>query len=83
LNVFGFFAHPELSAQSAHHCSGNYGYLDQNAALLWVRDNIAAFGGDPDRMTIAGESAGSASVCAQMVSPVSKGLMAGVIGSSG
>ena len=83
LNAFGFFAHPELDAESPHHCSGNYGYLDQNAALLWVRDNISAFGGDPDRVTIAGESAGSASVSAQMVSPLSKDLFAGAIGSSG
>ncbi len=83
LNVFGFFAHPELSAESPYHGSGNYGYLDQNAALLWVRDNIAAFGGDPDRVTIAGESAGSISAHAQMVSPLSKGLIAGVIGASG
>jgi para-nitrobenzyl esterase len=83
LGVFGFFAHPELSAESPQGCSGNYGYLDQNAALRWVREEIAAFGGDPDRVTIAGESAGSASVCAQMVSPLSKGLIAGVIGSSG
>lgn len=83
LNVFGFFAHPELSAESLPHGSGNYGYLDQNAALVWVRDNIAAFGGDPDRVTIAGESAGSISVSAQMVSPLSKDLIAGAIGSSG
>jgi para-nitrobenzyl esterase len=83
LGVFGFFAHPGLSAESPHHCSGNYGYLDQHAALRWVREEIAAFGGDPDRVTIAGESAGSASASAQMMSPLSKGLIAGVIGSSG
>jgi para-nitrobenzyl esterase len=83
LNIFGFFAHPELSAESAQHCSGNYGFLDQAAALQWVHDNIAAFGGDPQRVTIAGESAGSISVHAQMLSPLSKDLMAGAIASSG
>jgi para-nitrobenzyl esterase len=83
LNVFGFLAHPELTAESPHHASGNYGYLDQTAALRWVQRNIAAFGGDPDRITIAGESAGSISVCAQMVSPLAKGLFARAIGESG
>ncbi len=83
LNVFGFLAHPELTAESPHQASGNYGLMDQSAALAWVRKNIAAFGGDPDRVTIAGESAGSWSVSAQMASPLSKGLMAGAIGESG
>ena len=83
LGVFGFLAHPDLTAESPHHASGNYGLLDQNAALAWVRENIAAFGGDPARVTIAGESAGSISVCAQMASPLSKGLFAGAIGESG
>lgn len=83
LNVFGFFAHPELSAESPHGASGNYGYLDQQAALAWVQRNIAAFGGDPARVTIAGESAGSISVSVQMASPLSKGLFAGAIGESG
>ena len=83
LNIFGFFSHPELSAESPTHGSGNYGFLDQHAALLWIRDNITAFGGDPNRVTIAGESAGSISVNAHMVSPLSKNLIAGAIGASG
>ncbi|MBC8154216.1 MAG: carboxylesterase family protein [Bacteroidetes bacterium] len=83
LGVFGFMAHPELTKESPHRASGNYGYLDQTAALRWVQQNIAAFGGDPKKVTIAGESAGSISVSAQMASPLSKNLMAGAIGESG
>src|SRR5439155_16611290 len=74
LGVFGFMAHPELTKESPHHASGNYGVLDQAAALKWVHNNIAAFGGDPKHVTIAGESAGSVSVSAQMASPLSKNL---------
>ncbi|WP_416305615.1 carboxylesterase/lipase family protein [Neptunicella sp. SCSIO 80796] len=83
LGIFGFLAHPELSAETDYAGSGNYAFLDQVAALHWVKDNIAAFGGDPQRITIAGESAGSMSVSALMISPLSKDLIAGVIGESG
>ena len=81
--VFGFFAHPELTAASDHEGSGNYGFLDQVAAINWVKENIAAFGGNPDRITIVGESAGSFSVSLLMCSPLSKNLIAGAMLSSG
>jgi para-nitrobenzyl esterase len=83
LNVFGFLAHPELSAEAPYKASGNYGMLDQLAALQWVQKNIAAFGGNPAKVTIAGESAGSIGVSYQMASPLAKNLIAGAIGESG
>ena len=81
--VFGFFAHPDLTATSEYKGSGNYGFLDQVAAIKWVKENIASFGGNPDRITIVGESAGSFSVSLLMCSPLSKNLIAGAMLSSG
>ncbi|MCH4147653.1 MAG: carboxylesterase family protein [Prevotella sp.] len=81
--IFGFFAHPQLSKETSYKGSGNYGFMDQAAAIKWVKENIAAFGGDPDKITIMGESAGSMSVCALMASPLSKNLINQAMASSG
>ena len=81
LGVFGFLAHPGLTAEQGE--SGNYGFLDQQAALRWLRRNVAAFGGDPSRVTVGGESAGGWSVCAHLVSPGSRGLFAQAMIQSG
>ena len=83
LGVLGYLAHRELSAESANDSSGNYGLLDQIAALRWVRENIAAFGGDPDNVTVFGESAGALSAIDLMASPLARGLFHKVIAQSG
>jgi para-nitrobenzyl esterase len=83
LGVMGFFSHRELTNESAHHSSGNYGLLDQIAALLWVKQNIASFGGDPGNVTLFGESAGSIDAMTLITSPLSNGLFRRVIAESG
>jgi para-nitrobenzyl esterase len=83
LTAFGFFAHPELTRESPHHASGNYGLMDQIAALQWVHDNIARFGGDPANVTIFGQSAGAVDATVLMTSPLAAGLFHKVIAESG
>lgn len=83
VGVLGFMAHPALTSESANKVSGNYGLLDQIAALIWIKKNIESFGGDPQKVTIAGQSAGSMSVCALVASPLAKGLFRGAIAESG
>jgi para-nitrobenzyl esterase len=83
LNIFGFLATPELRAEDPNHSTGNYGSLDQVAALRWVHDNIAEFGGDPANLTIFGESAGGYSVCTLLATPLAKGLFQRAIMESG
>jgi len=83
VGVLGFLAHPELTKESGYNASGNYGLLDQLAALRWVHENIAAFGGDPDRATIGGQSAGSMAVHFLTASPLAKGLFHRAIAESG
>ena len=83
LGVFGFLAHPDLTKESENHTSGNYGLMDQVAALQWVKRNIASFGGDPNRVAIFGESAGSGSVSLMQASPLAKNLFHAAVGESG
>jgi para-nitrobenzyl esterase len=83
LGAMGFFSHPDLTAESPHHSSGNYGLLDQLAALNWVKQNIAQFGGDPDNVTLFGESAGAIDAARLMTSPLAAGLFKRVISESG
>ncbi|SEO17928.1 carboxylesterase/lipase family protein [Mucilaginibacter sp. OK283] len=83
VGIFGFFAHPELSKESGHNASGNYGLMDQLAALKWVKQNIKNFGGDPGNVTVAGQSAGAMSVNCLVASPLAKGLFQKAIAESG
>ncbi len=83
LGPFGFLAHPALTAESEHRSSGNYGLLDELQALRWVKENIREFGGDPDRVTVMGQSAGAVDICLLMASPSSRGLLQGAILESG
>ena len=83
VGIFGFFAHPELTLESPHHASGNYGIMDQVAALRWVRDNISAFGGDGANVTVFGQSAGAVDTLALMTTPLAKGLFGRAISESG
>ena len=83
VGVFGFLAHPELTRESGKNASGNYGLMDQIAGIKWVQNNISAFGGDPDNITIAGQSAGSMSVNCLVASPLCKGLFIKAIAESG
>ena len=83
LGLFGFLAHPALTAESEHHSSGNYGLLDQLQALEWVKENIREVGGDPDRVTVMGQSAGAVDICLLMASPLSRGMFQRAILESG
>lgn len=83
LTIFGFFAHPELTRESPHHASGDYGLMDQIAALQWVHDNISHFGGDAGNVTVFGQSAGAVDANVLMTSPLAKGLIHRVIAESG
>jgi para-nitrobenzyl esterase len=83
VNVFGFLAHPELTGESEHHSSGNYALLDQIAALQWVQNNIASFGGDPHNVMVFGHSAGSSNLSSLLASPLARGLFARALLQSG
>jgi para-nitrobenzyl esterase len=83
LGVLGFLAHPDLTKESGHQSSGNYGLMDQIAAMTWIQQNISAFGGDPERVTVFGQSSGSMAISALVSSPLARGLFHRVIGQSG